>query len=203
MGPTEGRGRSGSGSGSGSRSPLIRRPDGWPPTPPNVHTEAELACLITMLTEARSPDRPPIRSVAVGHGRDDASRAAARAFVEAWQPAHGAVLAVVDWPEDAASWLRQARRLTAGAPDAWVVAGAARGWGQLSRRLLHSTDWRPDRTFAFASIGDAAAVGPAVADILDGLRGASADGGGWCLAGGLITRHEPSGRPGLNRADLG
>ena len=47
--------------------------------------------------------------VAVGHGRDPDSVAAARAFLAAWE---GQIAVVVDWPPSAASWLRQARRLT-------------------------------------------------------------------------------------------
>ncbi|MFB7945943.1 hypothetical protein ACFC6L_13585 [Kitasatospora phosalacinea] len=176
-GPRQGRGR--------SRSPLIRRPGEHRPAPPPAHTDAELARLVALVAGAR----PPVETVAVGHGRDEASRAAAHAFAEAWQPAHGTVLAVVDWPEDAASWLRPARRLTTGAPDAWVVTGAAQGWAQLSRRLRHSTDWRPDRTFAFAPLGNPAVVELAGPDTLDGLRGASADGGSWYVDSGLVVHH--------------
>ncbi|MGW4809882.1 hypothetical protein [Kitasatospora sp. NPDC004272] len=175
---TESRGRPG--------SPLVGRPGGYRPAPPGAHTGAELARLVRLLAGAR----PSVESVAVGHGRDDASRAAARAFAEVWQSAHGTVLTVVDWPEDAASWLRPARRLTAGAPDAWVVTGAARGWAQLSRRLRHSTDWRPDRTFAFAPLGDVAVLELAGAETLEGLRGASPDGGSWCVGGGLIIHDD-------------
>ncbi|MFD8813193.1 hypothetical protein ACFV23_17300 [Streptomyces sp. NPDC059627] len=101
-----------------SRSPLIGAADlaayaGGLPAP-QPHTEAELAALIGLLTVPKAR----IETVAIGHGRDEASRAAARAFVRAWTARGGQVLTVVDWPETAASWLRPARRLTAETPDA-------------------------------------------------------------------------------------
>ncbi|MFI7451875.1 hypothetical protein ACIBQX_30565 [Nonomuraea sp. NPDC049714] len=105
------------------------------------------------------------------------------AFVRAWG---GTVLAVVDWPEEAASWLRQARRFAAGPPDAWVVAGAPLGWARMSTRLRQSTDWAPERTFGFASTARAVAlVQPGT---LEGMRGADEDGGVWRLGRNLIHR---------------
>ncbi|MFD9220623.1 ABC transporter substrate-binding protein [Streptomyces sp. NPDC060064] len=142
---------------------------------PAPHTGAELASLIGLLTQQKSR----IETVAVGHSRDAASRAAAEAFTTAWQARGGKVLAVVDWPETAASWLRPGRRLTAGPPDAWVVAAAPPGFVQLSRRLRHSTDWDPARTVAFASLADSRLPALAGPDTLHGLRGATAEGGTW------------------------
>lgn len=66
----------------------------------------------------------------------------------------GEVLAVVNWPEEAASWLRPATRFTELNPDVWVVAGALLGWAQMSRRLRHSTSWDPRRTYEVASLAD-------------------------------------------------
>lgn len=154
-----------------------------------THTTAELAALLGLLAAAR----PCVRTLAVGHGRDPASRAAATAAAEAWEAAGGDVLAVVDWPEEAASWLRPARRLTAGAPDAWVVAGAAPGFARLARRLRQSTGWAPDRTYALASLGTSQVVELAGADTVHGLRGASADGGTWQMSRGWITHFPPPG----------
>ncbi|MFJ9680786.1 hypothetical protein ACIRP2_22440 [Streptomyces sp. NPDC101194] len=179
MSPTEdaARGRS-----PGLRAPAVDHPA------PGAHTEAELAALIGLL----SASRPDIRSVAVGHGRDTNSRTAAEAFVRAWQSLHKDVLAVVDWPEDAASWLRPARRLTAQTPDAWVLAGAALGTARLVRRLRRSTDWEPVRTFGFASLGTSLLVELAGAGTVHGLRGASADGGTWEMRRGWTTPYGPS-----------
>jgi hypothetical protein len=59
------------------------------------------------------------------------------------------------------------------------MAAAPLGFAQLARRLRHSTDWDPARTFAFASLRDSrlpALTGP---DTLHGLRGATADGATW------------------------
>ncbi|GAA2985981.1 hypothetical protein GCM10010519_20330 [Streptomyces lactacystinicus] len=173
------------------RSPLLPEPGstayGDLPAPAHL-TAPELAALLRLLAEHR---RPPLRSVAIGHSRDDASRTAAAAFADAWHAAGNAVLAVVDWPEQAASWLRPAQRLTDREPDALVIAAAPLGWAQLARRLRHSTPWRPDRTFGFASLAEpvaAAATGPGV---LDGVRGASADGGTWRIESGWTASFPP------------
>jgi len=113
----------------------------WRGQPPAPHTEAELEALIRGLAG--------MRTIAIGHGRDRASAAAASALAAAWT---GEVTAIVSWPEQAASWLRPARRLTAHTPDAWVVAGAAPGWAGMRDRLIRDTDWEPARTHAFASL---------------------------------------------------
>lgn len=156
-------------------------------TPPDVrHTAAELEALLRLIPSS-------VRDVAVGHGRDGdgVHRAAAEAFVTAWEATGRTVTAVVDWPEEAASWLRPARRLTAGAPDAWVVAGAPPGWARMSRRLAQSTDWAAERTYAFASLDSPHLAELAGASVLDGLRGATADGGTWQLDDGRRTHWPP------------
>ncbi|NUU21501.1 MAG: hypothetical protein HOV68_08295 [Streptomycetaceae bacterium] len=148
---------------------------------PAPHTADELAAIISLL------DASIAGTVVVGRGRDAASEQAARAFVDAWGERGGTVLAVVDWPETAASWLRHAQRFTSGTPDAWVVAAGPHGWARMSRRLRHSTDWDPGRTFGFASTGTITAVELAGAATLRGMRGASADGRTWSVGGELIT----------------
>lgn len=125
-------------------------------------------------------------TVSIGHSRDANSVAAADAFASAWRERGHGVSTVVDWPEDAASWLRQAQRLTAGAPDAWVIAAAAAGFVQLSRRLVHSTHWSARRTFAFASLADPIVPAPAGPEVLDGLRGATREGGSWTVSGNEV-----------------
>lgn len=146
---------------------------------------AEFEAIMGLLTGPR----PRISAITVGHARDDASRSAANAIVRAWADHGGEVLGVVDWPEDAASWLRPARRLAAQAPDAWVVAGSPLGWTQMGRRLRHSTDWDPGRTVAFSSLADIRLIELAGPDIFEGLRGALPDGGTWRIRGGLLVRY--------------
>jgi hypothetical protein len=107
----------------------------------------------------------------VGHARDEASRAAAQAFIRGWEALDRDVLTVVDWPEEAASCLRPAQRLTAQAPDAWVLAGAPPGVAHLVRRLRRSCCWDPGRTVGFASLAAPHMVEFVGADALDGLRG--------------------------------
>ncbi|MFI0422758.1 hypothetical protein [Spongiactinospora sp. 9N601] len=160
------------------------RPPQTGAVPPGPHTAAELAALLELLRA----QRPRIEAVTVGHGRDPASVAAAEAFADAWTGMGLHVLAVVDWPQEAASWLRQARRMVAGDPDAWVVAASGPGWAQMSRRLRHSTAWRPERTFGFAPVArSVAAAGPGT---LLGLRGATADGEIWEAGRNLVTVRE-------------
>ncbi|MFJ2867605.1 hypothetical protein [Kitasatospora sp. NPDC087314] len=172
-------------------SPLLPAPaaTAYGPLPaPAPHTAAELASLLRLLTDHR---RPRLHSVTIGHSRDTASRDAATAFADAWRTAGHTVLAVVDWPEQAASWLRPAHRLTDREPDALVIAAAPLGWAQLARRLAHSTPWRPDRTFGFASLAEPAAVALAGDGVLDGVRGASADGGTWRIERGWTDSFPP------------
>lgn len=174
-----------------SRSPLISAADlaayGDPPGPA-PHTDAELAALIGLL----AGPKPRIETVAIGHSRDESSRAAGEAFTTAWKSRGGTVLTVVDWPESAASWLRPATRLTAELPDAWVMAATPLGFAQLARRLRHSTDWEPARTYAFASLGDSRLPALAGARTLHGLRGASAEGGTWEVRRDWVTRYPPA-----------
>lgn len=153
----------------------------WPAARP--HTDHELARLLALLEACGFRGG----SVALGHGRDAASQDAAAAFADAWQRDGGRLAAVVDWPEDAASWLRQARRLTRPGPDAWVVAAAPVGWVQMSRRLRHSTDWDPRRTFGFASTGDSRPVTAAGPGVLDGMRGVTGDGRVWVIRRGWVV----------------
>ncbi|MFG3439265.1 hypothetical protein ACGF0J_18630 [Nonomuraea sp. NPDC047897] len=151
------------------------------PPRPGPHTAAELAALTGLLTV------PRIGTVVVGHSRDAASTESAAVFTEEWEAGGGTVLAVVDWPETAASWLRAARRMTAQTPDAWVIAAAVPGFVRLALRLRHSTAWEPSRTYAFGSLGDPRVPALAGPGVLDGLRGASADGGWWEVRDGRIT----------------
>ncbi len=150
---------------------------------PAPHTALELEAIMGLLTDRR----PRISAISVGHARDDASRSAANAIVRAWADHGGEVLGVVDWSEDAASWLRPARRLVAGAPDAWIVAASPLGWTQMGRRLRHSTDWDPGRTVAFSSLADIRLIEFADPDTFEGLRGALSDGGTWRIRGGLLA----------------
>lgn len=172
----------------GAGTPLVRRPtapvDQQVPAP---HTSAELEAIMGLLTERRSR----VSTISVGHARDDASRSAVDAIVRAWTDRGGDLLGVVDWPEDAASWLRQATRLVAGAPDAWVVAGSPLGWAQMGRRLRCSTDWDPERTIAFSSLADIRLIELAGPDVFKGLCGALPDGGTWRIGGGLLIRYHP------------
>ena len=96
------------------------------------------------------------------------------------------MLTVVTWPEEAASWLRQATRFADAEPDLWVMAGPPRGWAQMTRRLLWSTAWQPGRTIAFAALGTQCAIGLVGAHNLHGLAGVTADGGTWTVCNGTI-----------------
>jgi hypothetical protein len=175
----------------GSESPLAPRPTPSAPTEQQVpasHTRPEIQTIMDLLIEWR----PRVSAISVGHARDDASRLAANAIVRTWTDHGGEVLSVVDWPEEAASWLRQARRLAAGAPDAWVVAGSPLGWAQMGRRLRHSTDWDPERTIAVSSLADVRLIEVAGLDTFEGLRGALPDGGTWRIRNGLLVRYTPT-----------
>ncbi|MFC5834031.1 hypothetical protein [Nonomuraea insulae] len=138
-------------------------------------TKPEMAKVVELVRAQRA------RTVVIGHGRG--AEAVAEAFAEAWE---GEVLAVVAWPETAASWLRQARRFTLGEPDAWVVAGGARGWAGMGERLRRSTAWDPERTYGFAETAQAVSMAPA--GTLEGMRGADYDGNVWRIGRNVIYR---------------
>ena len=131
------------------------------------------------------------RSVAIGRGRSTAAVLAAVGFAARWEASGGIVLDVVTWPEEAASWLRQATRFAAADPDLWITAGPALGWAQVTRRLLWSTPWQPGRTLAFASLGTQAAIDLVGAHSLSRLVGATADGGTWIICNGNIRTTAP------------
>ncbi|MGW4498760.1 hypothetical protein ACWENR_09090 [Micromonospora sp. NPDC004336] len=154
---------------------------------PAPHTAAELAALAGLLTAPGAG----VTTVTVGHSRDAAATASVAAFTAWWEARGGVVLAVVDWPETAASWLRAAGRMTAETPDAWVVAAAMTGFVQLARRMLVSTAWDPSRTYAFGSLCDSRLPTLAGPGALDGLRGAGVDGGTWEVRGRGVTTFPP------------
>lgn len=143
-------------------------------------TDAELSRMIELAL------RRGARSVAIGRGRSADAVATAAAFASRWEATGGTVLPVVTWPEEAASWLRQATRFAAADPDLWVMAGTARGWAQMTRRLLWSTSWQPGRTLAFAALGAPGAIELVGPHNLQGLAGATADGGTWTICNGSI-----------------
>jgi hypothetical protein len=58
----------------------------------------------------------------------------------------------------------------------------------MTRRLLWSTHWRPDRTLATAGIGDPRTLALVGLTNLDGLAGAYEDGAWWHVAHGALIR---------------
>ena len=143
-------------------------------------TDAELSRM-TELALSRGA-----RAIAVGRGNSPAATRAAADFARRFQATEGSIVCTVSWPESAASWLRQATRFAAADPDLWVMAGPATGWAQMTRRLLWSTPWRPERTIAFAAIGTRHVTGLVGAHNLTGLTGATADGGTWQISHGML-----------------
>jgi hypothetical protein len=74
------------------------------------------------------------------------------------------------------------------------------GWAQMTRRLLWSTSWRPERTIAFAAIGTESVIGLVGAHNLPGLAGATVDGSIWQVGKGILQSeaamprgHRPAG----------
>ncbi|MEV0052932.1 hypothetical protein AB0H34_20795 [Saccharopolyspora shandongensis] len=154
---------------------------------PLPHGEIELATVVGLLAGLR----PRVTSIVIGCSRDAPSRATADAVERAWRERGGHVLDVVDWPERAASWLRQARRFTEPGPDAWVVTGQVTGWVQMGRRLLHSTDWDPARTIGTAALASDELIAMGGVGTFDGLRGAARDGGTWEVVRTILV-HRPA-----------
>jgi hypothetical protein len=155
-------------------------------TPPGQHTSAEIARLLTMLRHAGAD------TIAIGHGRAPASIAAAQALQASWTTAGGTVLIIVDWPAAAASWLRPARRLTAGNPDAWIIADTVAGCAQVVRRLAEQPNWAPTRTVGFAGLASPDLVALTAPTSLAGMTGATATGQTWRVGPDqIIVTDEP------------
>jgi len=146
--------------------------------------DAEVAGVVALVRSSGA------RLVNVGHGRDRASVRRARRFLRVWLDGGvetGAEVGeVVSWPATAASWLRPARRLASGAPDAWVVADQADAWAKLCVRLA-ATAWRADRTFCFPGLDQPKLVSQIGADLVEGMRGIG-DGGRWAIVAGELRR---------------
>ena len=148
--------------------------------------EIEMRTLMNLLTSTH----PPIESITIGHGRDKGSKEIAYAIAELWETTGGSegkggyVLNIVDWPEEAASWLRQATRFTCDEPDAWIVTGPLLGWIQMCRRLYRDTNWDAQRTFGFSSLANPHMLtfaGESIdgLSILEGMSGSLPCGGVW------------------------
>ncbi|MFG2001468.1 hypothetical protein ACGFNU_20190 [Spirillospora sp. NPDC048911] len=140
--------------------------------------DAELDAMLRLL------EGEGARLVNVGHGRSPASAARARAFLDAWP---GDVGAVVSWPAAAASWLRPARRLAAGAPDAWVIADEPAGWAGIGPRLAATGLWRAHATFAFTGLAGPRLPALAGPESTEGLRGVTAGGRIWEINDGAAV----------------
>lgn len=134
------------------------------------------------------------RAVTLGHGPGEHAADAITRFGSAWTEHGGLIMDVVSWPDDAASWLRHARRLTAPRPDLWIMAGPALGFVQMARRLTVSTTWDPARTLAFSHVAHAAAVRAAGPGVLDGLCGSQSGLTDWRVEGGAVCLARPARR---------
>jgi hypothetical protein len=157
-------------------------------------TDAELTRL-TELALGRGA-----RAIALGRGNSPAAARATASLARRWEAAGGTVVRTVTWPESAASWLRQATRFAAADPDLWVMAGPAAGWAQMTRRLLWSTPWRPERTLAFATLGTRPVISLVGAHNLPGLTGPTATGGTWQITDGILQVTATPDRTGPGRA---
>jgi hypothetical protein len=149
-------------------------------------TDAELSRMTELALSRRA------RAIAIGRGNSPAATRAAAGFAHRWEATGGTIVYAVTWPESAASWLRQATRFAAADPDLGVMAGPATGWAQMTRRLLWSTSWQPERTIAFAAIGTRRVIGLVGAHNLPGLAGATAEGSTWQVSHGILQVTPPS-----------
>ncbi|MEU8760141.1 hypothetical protein [Streptomyces sp. NPDC048659] len=146
-----------------------------------------VAALVRLARERRA------RTLAIGSGRAPYALETARRLEAAWQQAGGTILANVTWPETGASWLRQATRFAAAAPDLWVMTGPALGWAQMTRRLLWSTPWSPERTLAMAEIGEPGTLALVGLVNLNGLTGTTTDGRPWRVEDDMLRHPAPTG----------
>ncbi|MFE4422393.1 hypothetical protein [Streptomyces sp. NPDC056817] len=154
-------------------SPLLKRPASYDAD--LTATAAEIAAIVQLARERRA------HTIVIGSGRTPHALATSRLIESAWDHAGGTTLATITWPETGASWLRHASRFADANPDLWVMTGPATGWAQMTRRLLWSTPWRPERTLANAAIGDPRTLALVGLINLNGLAGATAHGTTWLV----------------------
>ncbi len=151
---------------------------------PAPHTAQEISTLVDLLGAAGAS------TIAIGHGRHTTSRETAIAVSDAWRGLGRTVLGTVDWPADAASWLKSARRLVSTHPDAWVIIDNPAGCAQLAIRLAEQENWTATRTFGTASLSSPDAAALTGAGVLSGMRGATETGGTWCVGHGVLFRDQ-------------
>jgi len=97
-------------------------------------------------------------SLSIGHNREETNINIAACIANKWietqnwvRSEGGYILNVVDWPESAASWLRQAKQLNQDNPDAWVIISSFKSAMQILQRLSAEKNWIPERTFCLFS----------------------------------------------------
>ena len=151
---------------------------------PAPHTTDELLRLLSMLHDVG------VGTVAIGHGRQEASIAAAGALTHACSNADWIVVTGVAWPATAASWLRPARRLASVEADAIVIADTPAGCAQLTARLAEQPNWTPARTFGFASVASPDLISLAKPGTLIGMTGPTSTGGIWRVGHGVLIRDD-------------
>ncbi|GAA4906631.1 hypothetical protein EV188_103475 [Actinomycetospora succinea] len=159
----------------------------------------ELDLLIALLDELR----PEV--LGIGHGRDTTATRRAHLAAQRWEARGGHLAALVSWPDTAASWLRQATKLTEDA-DTWLIADHPTGWAGIGPRLADDGRWSATRTVAFSSLAHPDLPRLAGAAATEGVHGAygaeapaysrrnmaSADGAGaWVFRHGLLI-HRPA-----------
>jgi len=171
-----------------ARTPLLPPPVAHQRARPvEAISETELAAVCALARQSEAV------TVMLGHGRDDLSQHNAHRFAAVWEKGGGAVLDAVSWPEQAASWLRKARRLTDATPDLWVLGGPLPGLAQLIRRLAWSTSWEASRTLGLGLFRSAGAlIRLTGADTVAGMRGGGPDGEIWQVADGAPHAVHPA-----------
>ncbi|MFB7919157.1 hypothetical protein [Streptomyces sp. NPDC056061] len=154
-------------------SPLLKRPASHDAVP--TATDAEVAAIVHLARDRRA------HTIVIGSGRTPHALETSRLIESAWDRAGGTTLATITWPETGASWLRHASRFADANPDLWVMTGPPTGWAQMTRRLLWSTPWRPERTLTTAAIGEPRTLALVGLINLNGLAGATAHGTTWLV----------------------
>ncbi|MCU1478756.1 MAG: hypothetical protein JWQ64_3449 [Subtercola sp.] len=154
-------------------------------TQPKPHAAEEIDQMVR-LALARGAE-----TVTIGHSDDPHSAAAAKAFATAWRNQGGFVFDSIEWPDAAASWMREARNLVRFYPDLYVLGGAPAGLAQMIRRLIWSTNWAAASTIGFASAAAPTLHRLAGIQHLDGLTGATANGGTWRIDGAELAQIHP------------
>ncbi len=127
-------------------------------------------------------------SISIGHERNGASYAIVEELVKSWQSTQtwvrvegGFIIRQVDWPQTAASWLAQAKKLNKDRPDALVIISSVSSGIAVLKRLADQKTWSASRTFCLFNDIETLLRHTIDLVVYEGLKCMAGDGTRWMI----------------------